>query len=155
MPSSQQTDLDNARHADQRQIMQTINDRDESPFLLKNLRKYHPLPILKKGKYWYVTPNQWPYDHTQYHFLIIHQEDISDLTQVTPEAAQELIELSQWLQQKYKLVGGALCMRFGDTNYTGGSVRHLHAQFIVPDIKAPNYQPVRFKIGKDADKIEN
>lgn len=147
-------DLDNSRYQEQYDIMRTIIENDESPFLLKNLRKYHRQEILKEGKYWYVTPNQWPYDHTKYHFLIIHQEYLTNISQITPQASVELIKMVQWLINKYNIPGGAFCMRFGDTNYSAGTVNHLHAQFIVPDIEAPDYKPTRFKIGKNFNKLE-
>lgn len=146
-------DLDNARYQDQREIMQTIIENDESPFLLENLKKYHHQPILKEGKYWYVTPNQWPYKNTKFHFLIINQEYLTQLDQLTPESSQEFMSLVQWLIDEYNLPGGAFCMRFGDSDYSAGTVSHLHAQLIVPDLDDPNYEPTRFKIGKNFAKL--
>jgi diadenosine tetraphosphate (Ap4A) HIT family hydrolase len=149
------TDLDNARHDEQREVMKVINERGESPFLWKNLQKYHKKPILREGKYWCVTFNQWPYAHTKFNFLLIHREYVTDLSQITPAAAGELIELAGWLVETYQIKGGALCMRFGATDWSAGSVNHLHAQLVVPDLTDPDYQPVRFKIGKDPDKLKS
>ena len=147
-------DLDNARFDDQREIMRKIIENNESPFLLKNLRKYHRQPILREGEYWYITLNQWPYKNTRFHFLIISQAYWTELEQITPEAAVEFMSFVQWLIDEYQLPGGAFCMRFGDSNYSAGTVSHLHAQLIVPEIQGENYQPTRFKIGKDAEKLE-
>ena len=148
MKKTNHVDLENARFDDQKKVMQEIIQNDESPFLLKNLRKYHQLPILKEGKYWYVTANQWPYEHTLQHFLIIAQEYWTDIAEITPAAAAEFMALAQWLTKEYQVPGGAFCMRFGDTNYSAASVNHLHAQFIVPDISAADFEPTKFKIGK-------
>ena len=147
------TDLDNARHDEQRAVMAQINEVGESPFLLKNMRAMASQPILKIGKHWYITTNRWPYDHTALHLLIIHQQDIHDLTQLAPEASQELVELAAWICREFKVSGGGFCMRFGDSNYSAGTVAHLHAQFIVPDLADSEYASVRFKIGKRPEQI--
>jgi diadenosine tetraphosphate (Ap4A) HIT family hydrolase len=154
MRKTAHVDLDNARHDDQRDIMKTIIEADESPFLLENLRKYHQKEILREGKNWYVTYNQWPYNNTKLHFLIIHQEYVTSIDQITPEAAQELLDHAAWLTKKFNVPGGAFCMRFGDTNYSAGTVDHLHAQYIVPDLNAEEYKPTRFKIGKNKEDVE-
>ena len=153
---NEHVDLDNARYDDQRAVMQEIIENDESPFLLKNLRKYHTKKVVREGKYWYVTENQWPYDHTKRHFLIIAQEYWTKLSDITPEAGAEMFELAQWVAEEYGVQGGAICMRFGDTNLSAGTVQHLHVQFIEPDREAEGFKPVRFKIGKEkqGEKIE-
>lgn len=156
-PKSEFVDLENAgRYQSQKEVYRKVLENNESPFLLENLRKYHQEPILREGKYWYITANQWPYKGTKHHFLIIAQNYWTKLEEITPEAGAELIEMASWLRGKYKIRGGALCLRFGDPNYSAGSVTHLHAQFIEPDREAENFEPIRFKIGKEKKgKIKN
>jgi len=146
-------DLDNARYPDQIATMQASLQAGESPFLPANLAKYHHLPVIKQGQYWYITANQWPYPHTARHFLIISNEYWTRLDQITPEAASEVLALANWLQKEYNVPGGALCIRFGDTDYSGASIDHLHWQFIMPDVPAADYDRVRFAIGKKAEKL--
>jgi hypothetical protein len=45
-----------------------------------------------------------------------------------------------------------MAMRFGETKYSAGTVKHLHAQFIVPDVDQPDFEPVRIKIGSSTKK---
>lgn len=153
MSKTKHVDLDNARLDDQRAVMEQIIADDSCPFCLENLRRYHKQPILKEGRYWLLTANQWPYEHTKVHLLVIYKTHIEDLAQLDPAAAVELIELCQWAQREYQVPGGALAMRFGDTRFSAGSVVHLHAQFIQPDLEDPEYQPTRFKIGKRAEQL--
>ena len=141
-------DLDNAREDEQRQVMQQIIDDQSCPFCLENLRKYHKQQILKEGQYWLLTPNQWPYEFTQHHFLAILKEHAEKLSEVPPEAGTELFEMIAWLEKEYQIPGGGVAMRFGDTNYSAGTVNHLHVQFIVPNITQPGFKPVRVKLGK-------
>lgn len=146
-------DVDNSRLPDQREQMDIIAKNNHCPFCAENLVKYHPLPTLKLGKHWLVTENQWPYDHTKHHFLLITREHKVSPIELTPEAAAELIELTNWLITEYNIPGGGLAMRFGDSNYSAGSVTHLHAQLIQPDIEAEDYEPVRVKLGKYKEQI--
>ena len=148
-------DLDNARYPDQIATMQASLDNNESPFLPENLAKYHHLPIIKQGQYWYITANQWPYEHTAWHYLIISNQYWTKLEDITPAAAAEALELAQWLKQEIDCPGGALSLRFGDSNYSGATIDHLHWQFIVPDIHAPDYDRVHVTIGKKPDKIRH
>ncbi len=141
-------DIDNARLDVQRKVMQDIDVAGHCPFCIENLEKYHTEPIIKKGTYWLVTKNQWPYEHTKVHYLLINLTHVEHISQLDSAAGVELIELAQWLSKEFGVVGGGLVMRFGDTNYSAGSVSHLHAQFIQPDIEQPGFKPVRVKLGK-------
>lgn len=142
--------LDNARTQEQTSVMQDIVSADHCPFCRENLEKYHKLPILKEGDFWLVTENQWPYQHTKHHFLIIYKNHITRPSELEKGAGDELIELSAWIEKEYQFPGGGLVMRFGDTDYSAGSVSHLHAQVLMPDIHHPTYdqKPVRVKIGR-------
>ncbi len=143
-------DLDNARVDEQRRVMEKIREADHCPFCLGNLRAYHKEPFIKEGQFWILTKNQWPYVHTSVHLLFIYKQHVEKLTGIAPEAGTELIQLSQWAESEYKMPGGGLAMRFGDTDYSAGTVAHLHAQLLVPDIAALDYDddPVKVTIGK-------
>lgn len=145
-------DLDNSRLNEQRQVMEQIIDNAECPFCLSNLRKYHKQPILKEGKFWIVTPNQWPYENTKLHLLAIYKTHAETLSDLDPAAGAELIQLFSKIQKEENIKGGGLAIRFGDTNYSAGTVKHIHAQFLVPDIEKIDFQPVRIKIGKNSPK---
>lgn len=143
-------DIDNAREDEQRHVMQQISTAGHCPFCLPNLRQYHHQQILREGRYWLLTPNQWPYEGTRHHFLAILKDHAEHLAELPPGAGDELFGLLAWLEESYTVPGGGVAMRFGDTNYSAGTVAHLHVQFIVPDIDRPDFQPVRVKIGKSS-----
>lgn len=148
MQKKQFVDLDNAREDEQKKVMNEIIEADHCPFCLENLKKYHKQPIIKEGKFWLVTNNQWPYKHTQLHFLVIYKDHAINLSELDPKSGTELLELLQWVETEYQVPGGGWAMRFGDTNYSAGTVNHIHVQFIQPDIATENFEPVRIKIGK-------
>lgn len=148
MKSKPFVDLDNARKEDQRQVMEQIIAEGHCPFCPENFSQYHFQPKDFDGEFWFVTKNQWPYDHTKHHYLAILKRHAEKISELTAAEGAELIELMGKLEKKLSAPGGAFAMRFGDSSYSAGSVSHIHAQFIVPDIEADDYQPTRLKIGK-------
>jgi len=103
-------------------------------------------PILRSGEHWFLTTNQWPYEHTRVHLLAIatyHAEQLQDLK---PGSFDELQQHFTWAEEEFKIAAGGLAMRFGDTSRNGATVRHLHAHLIVPEVELGSDEKVRFKI---------
>ena len=146
-------DIDNAREEEQVQVMQDIAQAGHCPFCEENLRRYHKQPILKETPHWLLTQNQWPYAHTKHHFLVIYRQHAERLSELAPEAGQELFSLAAWVEQEYDLPGGGLAMRFGQTRYSAGTVAHIHVQLLTPDLDDPEYEPTRIKIGKSPEDL--
>jgi len=144
--------LNNAREAEQIKVMQKIADEAHCPFCSENLRLYHQLPALKEGKFWLVTLNQWPYKHTKHHLLLIYKAHATKLADLKAAAGAELFTLVKELEQEFSFEGGGLALRFGDTDFSAGTVNHLHAQLIVPDAMAADFEPVRVKLGLQLEK---
>jgi diadenosine tetraphosphate (Ap4A) HIT family hydrolase len=138
--------LDNARYDEQRQVMQDIEKNKECPFCADNLAKYHKKEIIKKGKFWVLTYNQWPYKYTDIHLLAIatyHAEKLSDLKM---GAFDELQKMAIWAENRFKIQTGGIAMRFGDVSDNGATVDHLHVHLIIPSKDKPADEKVRFKI---------
>ncbi len=146
-------DLENARLPEQRAAMEGITARGHCPFCPRNLPPEHTQPIEKDGAYWFVTKSQWPHKNAKLNLLFIlkrHTESLKDLAKdLKPEEAIELYSLLAWAEEKYDILGGGIGMRFGNTDFSSATVRHLHVHLLVPDRDNPDYAPVRFKIGKD------
>ncbi len=144
----QYVDLDNAREDSQKNVMQDIIKAGHCPFCLENFKLYHGQPTIKEGKYWFLTENKWPYKNTKVHLLAIYKFHATNLAELDSDSGKELIDLMKWAEKEYKVPGGGWSMRFGDTNYSAGTVNHIHVQFIQPDLDSPDYKPVRIKLGK-------
>ena len=149
---NQYIDIDNAREDEQRAVMQNIIKAGHCPFCLKNLQKYHTSPFLKETKNWLLTTNRWPYPNTKHHLLAILKTHKEILSELTAQEGAQLIEILAFAQKHTNAPGGGFAMRFGDTDYSSGTIVHIHAHFIVPDIDAPDFEPTKFKIGKDKEK---
>ncbi len=142
------------RREDQRKVMEEIEKNDHCPFCPENLSKYHKKPILKEGKFWLLTENQWPYENTKHQLLAIYKTHIEHIKDIDPQAAAELFQMFKDESIKRGVVGGGIAMRFGsspDGNY-GSSVLHLHAHLFEPDLKAlKSDEAWRFKFGQPKD----
>jgi dihydrofolate reductase len=135
---------------EQTEIMKTIQEEGFCPFCPEHYEKSGLMPILKEGKYWHIRQNRWPYENTRIHLIVIHNAHAEKISDLAPEAAQELFELAKWFETEYKVSGGGIGIRFGDPRVNGATVNHLHAHFITADItdkKNPQYKPVRVRVG--------
>ena len=128
-------------------VLEKIEKQGHCPFCPKDF-KYSKKPILKTKNGWFVTENSWPYKNSQNHLLLIstqHKENFVDLTIQDFSAVKELVN---WSIKKFKIRGGGLALRFGDTEYTGATVYHLHFHLIYPKPPFKNKnQTVFFPIG--------
>ncbi|OHB15273.1 MAG: hypothetical protein A2431_01650 [Candidatus Zambryskibacteria bacterium RIFOXYC1_FULL_39_10] len=144
--------LSAVRREDQREVMEEIKRQGHCPFCLENLQKYHKNPILKEGKFWILTENQWPYKKIKHQLLAIYKTHIEHLKEIDPESGKELIEMFAEEAEKRNMKGGGVAMRFGSNpeygNY-GSSVLHIHAHLVEPDLeKLEETEAWRFKFGE-------
>jgi diadenosine tetraphosphate (Ap4A) HIT family hydrolase len=143
--------IESIRREDQRQVMEEIRKQGHCPFCRENLEKYHKNPILKEGKFWLLTDNQWPYEKVKHQMLAIYKTHIEHIREIDPEAGKELIEIFGEAAKERGMIGGGMAMRFGsspDGNY-GSSVLHIHAHLIEPDLAAlGETEAWRFKFGQ-------
>ncbi|OGG37456.1 hypothetical protein A2110_02545 [Candidatus Jorgensenbacteria bacterium GWA1_54_12] len=140
-PGVNHVNISNARLPEQQEVLERISARGECPFCMRNFAKEHKRPILRGGVHWIVTHNQWPYEHTKYHLLLIPRQHVTNPADLHPDAWEELGVMVRWIEGKFGPGSGGFVSRFGDTEMSGGTVSHYHFHFIVSD------GPVRFRIG--------
>jgi len=149
--------LSSVRKEDQRKVMEEIEQANHCPFCRENLDKYHKNPILKEGKFWLLTENQWPYEKVKHQLLAIYKTHIEHIKDMDPKAGEELLEMFTEETKKRNIPGGGVLMRFGkskDGNY-GSSVLHLHAHLIEPDLSnLGNDDTWKFKYGQSRDSVK-
>jgi diadenosine tetraphosphate (Ap4A) HIT family hydrolase len=90
---------------------------------------------LKRGKYWRVMPNAFPYPEHKHHIILTPIRHVTDPTQLTRAEMIEWWELNLWVIKKFKLPGGGIVMRFGDFKFNAGTIAHLHSHVQVPNGK--------------------
>jgi diadenosine tetraphosphate (Ap4A) HIT family hydrolase len=128
-------------------IISSIEKKGKCPFCPDNF-KYHKEPILKKENHWFLTKNSWPYKNTKYHFIIIGKKHKENFSELNENDFKSVKRLTNWALKKFKIKGGALTIRFGDTDHTGATVCHLHFHLISPKLDKENkVKTVNFPIG--------
>ncbi len=131
-----------AKNDEYGEIINIIEKEGKCPFCSNNF-KYHKHPILKRQCDWFITKISWPYKNTEHHFLIIsdfHKEQLSELNN---NDLKNVNFLMNWAIEEFGIKGGALTLRFGDTEYTGATVCHIHFHLIAPKAS----KTVNFPIG--------
>lgn len=142
----------NARTEDQIRVMAQIDADGVCPFCIENLSNYHKNPILKDGKFWILTENQWPYEKVKHQLLAIYKTHIEHIHEMDPEAGKELVEMFQEETEKRNILGGGVAIRFGSNplhgNY-GSTVLHIHAHLVEPDLESlSETESWKFKFGQ-------
>jgi diadenosine tetraphosphate (Ap4A) HIT family hydrolase len=129
-----------------KKVMSEIVSEKVCPFCPETF-KWHTKPILKYNGDWFITENFNPYKNTKFHFLIISKKHNENFSDILSSDWKSITSLCNWAIKKYKIKGGGLTMRFGDTLYTGATIKHIHFHLISPEIKNKKAKPVYFPIG--------
>lgn len=138
----------NARKGEYQKVIEQIAGTGKCPFCKENF-KYHKKPIYSRKGSWFLTNNSWPYKNTKHHLVILGDKHKEEFSELTAKDFTAILYLINWAIKKWKIKGGALAMRFGNTDYTGASVSHLHFHIISPQInkKTKRANVVTFPIG--------
>ena len=135
-----------AKKGEYKEVISQIIKEGKCPFCPKNF-KYHKNPILKIAGGWFITESSWPYKNSKHHFIIIGMKHKEKFRHLNKKDFSDIASLANWAIKKFKIKGGGLTLRFGETDYTGSSVAHLHFHLIVPKLKKGKSMVVYFPIG--------
>lgn len=128
----------NARKQEQLDIMMDMEYKNEDPLDPKYIQQ----EVLFSKKYWYVSMNRFPHQDTGEQYLIIANDGIYDINDMSDEMWIELKAIWITLTKEYNIPGGSLCFRFGKQELSGASLKRLHAHLVMP-----TKEKVRFPIG--------
>ncbi len=95
-----------------------------------------------EGEHWFVKPNDFPYEGTAAHYLIVPYEHVRSFDELPDAAGAELWAIKRRLKGDAEAT--ATVERSGDMRYNGGSVAHLHIHFVILE-EAPA-KTVRFRV---------
>src|SRR5436305_1763660 len=100
-------------------------------FCPEHIKIEHREPIELETTHWLVTKNDYPYEHTTLHLLVIPKHHVSTIGELSTAAQSSFLETIAAVEQKWSLKSYALGLRSGDFRYNGGTIEHLHAHIIV------------------------
>jgi dihydrofolate reductase/diadenosine tetraphosphate (Ap4A) HIT family hydrolase len=104
------------------------------------------IPILQRSPHWTVQPNSFPYRGSRLHLLLVPDEHVIDLVDLSAAAQADLFAVLASLRSEYQLSFYSLVARNGDPRFTGGTIRHLHLHLLQGDVDDPDHEPVRTKL---------
>jgi len=96
--------------------------------------RWHTNPILKKTGGWQITETTQPYKNSDLHFLVISKKHKERLEDISKNDLNNIFSLMRWATKKFKIRGGGITLRFGDSRFTGATIFHLHFHLIVPKL---------------------
>ncbi len=137
----------NARVPEQRAQMEDIKRRGICPFCRENFEADHKAPILFENHHWLLTKNDYPYEGTRLHLLLVHKKHVEDLAGMTQASLAALSPVLKWAKKRFRIRGGTFLMRFGDMRYNGATIAHLHAHIVVGVKEGKNTQDIKKKLG--------
>ena len=145
MTVSELYDLTAARSEDQHQYMEEL----EAAGICIFCSEEHRPKVELSGSHWYVVENDYPYEGTSGHYLIVPHAHVSSFDELPDEAALELWALKRELKERLDPPATATVERSGDMRYNGGSVAHLHVHFVALET-APT-RTVKFRVSARAN----
>jgi diadenosine tetraphosphate (Ap4A) HIT family hydrolase len=144
--------VEHGREKRQVKQMRQIAKDGVDPFDWKILPKYHKPPVLRRGKFWLVTENEFPYKGTAVHLLLIYRKRVRFPSETAPAAWTELQRHLAWIEKQHSLKSASLVMRFGDPDHTGASVDHLHLHVIAGGKRTRGAEKIKTTVGYHAKK---
>ncbi len=114
-------------------------------FCRENLEEHHANPVELETAHWVVTKNDYPYEGTSLHLLLISKLHVDSFAKLPLAAQQDYGKVIAAIEKRWKLDSYFVGMRSGDARFNGGSVDHLHAHVLVGQRDSEKFQVVRMK----------
>jgi len=149
LPKKKLVDKRYAKSKEYHEALEDIENENKCPFCPENLcRQKKPIIELYRSGQWFITANNYSYPEARVKLIIIADEHKETITEVTAQEWTEIVNLIKWAHQEYDIKGAGLAVRYGDSNFTGATVTHLHFHLISAKLDKKNKSiPVNFPIG--------
>lgn len=136
---------DAARGTEQLERMLSLEAEGVCIFCPEHAGRWQREPVEHTGEHWYVTRNDFPYEGTAAHYLIVARRHVTAFEELPDEAGTELWAIRRELAARLGAVSYATVERSGDMHFNGGSVAHLHVHMVALDA-VPPAKTVRFRV---------
>jgi ATP adenylyltransferase len=136
--------LDAAREDEQRAYMEQLEAEGICVFCPEHVEQYHREPVEHTGTHWYVTRNDYPYEGSAAHYLIVARRHVASFDELPDEAGAELWQIRRELKGRLAPIALATVERSGDMRFNGGSVAHLHVHLVA--LGETPAKTVRFRV---------
>lgn len=144
----------NYRIQEQLEDMLRLEEAGTCIFCPEELAKDPHQRIVHRTPLWTVTPNEFPYRGTRLHLLLVPNEHVTDMLDLSAEAKVDLWAALAWIRAEYGLAFYSLLARNGACEFTGATVRHVHLHLVQGDVDDPGHEPVRTKLSSRPREID-
>ena len=146
--------LGNYRTQEQLEDMLRLEAAGTCIFCPEHLAKDPDQRIVHRTALWTVTPNEFPYRGTRLHLLLVPDEHVTDMLDLSDEAKADLWTALAWARENYGLTFYSMLARNGDCEFTGATVRHVHIHLVQGDVDDPHHEPVRTKLSSRFREVD-
>ena len=136
---------ENYRTAEQIAEMRRLEAAGICVFCPDGLRRDGRDRVLARTSHWSVVPNEFPYEGTSLHLMLIPDQHVRDMTDLDKAAQQDFWNALAMVHERYDLKHYGLGVRNGDCRFTGATVAHTHVHLLVADVQSPVEVPVRMR----------
>jgi diadenosine tetraphosphate (Ap4A) HIT family hydrolase len=148
--------LGNHRSAEQHAEMVRLAERGVCAFCPEHLSGDPAHRPVLRTAHWTVLPNRYPYRGARHHLLLVPDEHVRDMADLSPAARDEFWLVLRSLRDRYALTHYGVGIRNGDARFTGGTIEHLHVHVVVGNVDDTDHEPVRMKLSsrprREADR---
>jgi ATP adenylyltransferase len=102
--------------------------------------------VLHRTALWTIVPNRYPYRETRLHLLLVPDEHVTDMADLAEDSQRDFWSALRWVKLHYGLEHYGLAARNGESEFTGGTIRHLHIHLLQGDVDDPAHQGVRVRL---------
>jgi diadenosine tetraphosphate (Ap4A) HIT family hydrolase len=146
-------DLSNTRVREQREIMESLAVTGECFLCSDTITRIAALypdfattPI-HEGDYLFVKKNDFPYEGSVLHLLIVPKRHVTSVEDFLPEEFLELQDMIRWINITFNVQGASFFLRYGDTSFTGATLSHLHFHVVHGVEKSKSSGVIKPKLG--------
>lgn len=120
-------------------------------FCPEHLPNYRP--VLHRTAHWSLVANQYPYRGARLHFLLLPDEHVTDIVDLTAAAQADFFVALRWARDEHDMQFYGLAARNGDCAFTGGTIRHVHLHMLQGSPDEAEFVPVRVKLSSHPSEI--
>jgi diadenosine tetraphosphate (Ap4A) HIT family hydrolase len=139
-----------ARGGEQLERMRRLEEQGICIFCPERAADLQREAPLHTGTHWYVVSNDFPYEGTAAHYLIVARRHVTSFEQLPDDAGAELWAIRRELAGRLGAVAYATVERSGDMRFNGGSVAHLHVHMVA--LEREPARTVRFRVSARAEE---
>jgi ATP adenylyltransferase len=136
---------DNYRTEEQLAEMRRLEAAGTCLFCPESLREHTRQQVILQTAHWSVTPNEFPYQGTRLHLLVVPHRHVNDMLDLDERSRADFWTSLALIRERFGLDHYGLGVRNGNCSFTGATIAHVHAHVLVGDPSLDPEVPVRMR----------